>query len=469
MDRGKEFTKNTIILFVGKFATQFISLLLLPLFTRYLLTEDYGIIDLLQTYITLFVPILTLRIDSAVFRFLIDKRENEEEKKRILSNITFLLFIGIIFTTSLFAVIFKLMNVKYLIYAIVNLLILMVSSVFLQMLRGLGKNKEYSIGSIITGTITLVMNVVFIVFLSKGAESILIASSVANFVCILYCLFTVKLYKYVKVRAINKKEIKEILYYSLPMIPNALSWWVINASDRTIISSFLGVAFNGIYTVSCKFSNILNSIFSVFNMSWQETASLHVDDEDRDLFFTNIINKLLIFFSSISLLIVGFLPFVYNILIGEGYMDSYKYIPILLYANSWSVLISLIGGIYVAKKKTKQIASTTIWSAILNILINVLLIKYIGLYAACISTLLSYMIVGVYRYIDCQKYVKLKLDKRIFILFTVVFMTSTIMYLKNNMIINVLNLILVSSFSLFFNKDIIRKIISKITAKETAK
>ena len=68
MNRNKEFIKNTVILFLGKFTTQFISLLLLPLFTHYLLTSDYGAVDLLQTYITLFIPILTLRIDSVAFR-----------------------------------------------------------------------------------------------------------------------------------------------------------------------------------------------------------------------------------------------------------------------------------------------------------------------------------------------------------------------------------------------------------------
>ena len=81
--RNKEYYKNTVILFIGKFVTQFMSIILLPLFTRYLLTEDYGYVDLIQTYLSLFVPILTLRMDSAVFRFLIDARKDEEKKAKI--------------------------------------------------------------------------------------------------------------------------------------------------------------------------------------------------------------------------------------------------------------------------------------------------------------------------------------------------------------------------------------------------
>ena len=188
-------------------------------------------------------------------------------------------------------------------------------------------------------------------------------------------IWKTNLFAKIETKLINKTTIKELLAYSCPMIPNALSWWIVNVSDRTIISIFLGSSFNGIYSVSCKFSNIINSIFSIFNMSWQETAVLHIEDKDKDEFFSNMIDKLLMLFSATSLLIIAILPFVYNWIIGVDYHSSYKFIPILLYANLWSILINLIGGIYVAKKKTKEIAITTLISSILNIVINLIFIK----------------------------------------------------------------------------------------------
>lgn len=462
MDRNREFVKNTVILFIGKFATQFMSLLLLPLFTHYLLSEDYGIVDLFQTYISLFIPILTLRIDSAIFRFLIDKRNDENGKKKVVSNILLILLMGLVPTFILGLIIFNFLNIKYIGYVIVNLLILMLSSVVLQILRGLGKNKEYSIASIITGATTLIGNVILILCFNIGAESILISSSIANFICVLYVCIKVKIVNLIDLKSIDKKEIKNILKYSLPMIPNSLSWWVVNVSDRTIISTFLGVAYNGIYTVSCKFSNILNSVYSIFNMSWQETAILHIKDMDKDEFFSKMINKIFMFFSSISILIIAFLPFVYDIIIGDNYISSYSYIPILLYANSWNVLIGLIGGIYVAVKRTKEIANTTIMSAALNIIINIILIKFIGLYAAAISTLISYLIIGIYRYIDCKKYVNLKLDFKVIILFTIIFIISSILYIININYLCILNLFFVSIYVIILNRDMINIILRKI-------
>ena len=95
MNRKNEFIKNNAILFIGKIATQFITFFLLPLYTNKLATKDYGTIDLIQTYISLLVPVLTLRLDSVVFRFLIDKRDNKDEIQEVVSNTSFLLILGI--------------------------------------------------------------------------------------------------------------------------------------------------------------------------------------------------------------------------------------------------------------------------------------------------------------------------------------------------------------------------------------
>lgn len=465
MNRNKEFLKNTVILFIGKFASQFMSLLLLPLFTHCLITEDYGMVDLFQTYISLFVPVLTLRMDSAVFRYLVEKRKCESGIKEVISNVVFLLFIGLSFTLLTTIILLIFIKIQYAQYLIINLLILMMSNVLLQILRGLGNNRSYSFVSIITGVTSLLSNVILIIVLKKGAESILISSSLANLICIIYVITSIKLFKYIDIKVINKNKIKELLKYSLPMIPNSLSWWIVHVSDRTVVSFFLGVAYNAVYAIACKFSSILNSIFNIFNMSWQETTSLHIDDKDKDIFFSNMINKLVLFFGMISLLIIGILPFIYDFVIGKNYVESYKYIPLLLYANIGNVLSTLIGGIYLALKKTKEIATTTIISAIINIVVNLILIKYIGLYAAVISTLISYVYLCIYRYIDSKKYLTLKLNFKKMLLFTSIYTISSFIYLYNNCFLNIINLVIIIMYSYLENKKLIKEYSLKLYKK----
>lgn len=464
MNKNKELVKNTIIIFIGKFCTQFITLLLLPLYTHFLSTEDYGYIDLIQTYLTFFIPLILLKIDAGIFRFLIDARKSEEEKNKIITNGIFIMFVELIISTILFAVAVKIFSIKYSILIVMNLISLSVLTFLLQIVRGIGKNKQYSFSSIIAAIVTIVLNLIFLVGFHKNGKYVLIASLISNIICTIYLLIANKILKNVKIKYIDKKLIKDLLKYSIPMIPNELSWWIVHVSDRTIISYALGVAANGIYSVSCKFSNILSSIFNIFNLSWQESAALHINDTDKDEFFSNVINKVFNLFICFCIGILACLPFVFELLIKDSYREAYKYVPILLLANIFSVLIGLIGSIYVAKKMTKEVAKTTMIAAIINLTIDIALIKVIGIYAAAISTLVSYMLLAIYRYIDVQKYVKVKIRKKNIVVNSIVFILVVVLYLYNNIALNVINLLLCILYAIIVNKELLiefKKVIGK--------
>ncbi len=465
MQKENEYAKNTIILLIGKFATQCMSLILVPLYTYYLTTSDYGTVDLIQTYITLFVPIVTLKFDSAAFRFLIDARNSENEKKKIISNIILVLIIALVVVAFLFWPISIAANVKYRIAVFVNILVLMVSNILLQFLRGVGKNKEYTIAAIISAVTTLIVSVVLIIGLSYNASSLLIASSVANIISLIYITCSLKLRKYIDFGLIDKKCIGELLQYSIPMIPNQLSWWIVNVSDRSLIAIFGGTAFNGIYTVSCKFSNLVNTVFGIFNMSWQETASLHVKDEDRDIFFSEMINKLFLLFASLSLLLISVLPLAFNILVGPDYSESYNYIPILLTAGIFNVLISLLGGVYVAFKKVRQVANTTILSAIINFTVNLLFISRYGLYAASYSTLIAYATLAISRLFDIQRYVAIKLNFKKLLPTVAILAISIFAYYYQNIYLNVIIFCVSALYSLIYNWDTIKEFLNPFLKK----
>lgn len=465
MSKGKAFIKNTSLLLLGKFSSQLVTFLLLPLYTNSLLASDYGLVELLQTYISLFVPVLTLRQDAAIFRYLIDVRGEKTKEESIITNSIVCLIIEILIFSLAFFVIIQFIQFKYNWTIFINIVILMCSGIILQILRGVGDNKNYTIASIIIATTTMVSNILFIKVLKFDASSILISSSIANVIGTLYVIFKQKTYKYIKIGSINKKQMIEMLKYSIPMIPNGLSWWVINVSDRTIISMIINTAANGIYSVSCKFSNLLNSLFSVFSMSWQETASIYIQDKDREFFFSKMINQIFRLFASISLGLLIFIAISFDVIIGEQYLEAYKYIPILLLSNVFNVLMGLLGGIYIALKMTKKISTTTIISAILNIVINLSLIKFIGLYAASVSTLVTYIVISIIRYLDIRKTIKIKLDIKSLIIFLLVYCLMTLVYYKNNIILNIISLLGILVYLYFYNVDIIKTIIEKIKEK----
>ena len=171
MSRGKELVKNTIIILIGRVSTQLLSFFMMPLYTHYINTSDYGYVDLIQSYIALIVPIIILRFDSAVFRFLIDAREDKKEKNNIITN-TFLVFIvQIMIFVILFLVLSRFFKFEYLIYIILNVIFMAIAQVLMQMARGVGDNLGYAISSIIAGGITIITNLICIFKFKLGGES----------------------------------------------------------------------------------------------------------------------------------------------------------------------------------------------------------------------------------------------------------------------------------------------------------
>lgn len=461
MSKQNELIKNTFIIFLGKISTQFLSFFLLPIYTNYLSTGDYGFVDLILTYISLFVPVITIQQEMATFRYLIDYRNDKKKISSIISTSIRNTFIYIALFLILFLIASLFIKIKYSIYILVNIIVCIFANLFLQIARGLGKNIHFSIASFITGLTTFVSNIILICIMNIGAKGMLISMSLANTICIIYLFISLKLHKYFKISNYDKDLSKKMIKYSLPLVPNGISWWFINVSDRTIISLILGVSANGIYAVANKFPSIISSFLGIFNLSWTESASLHINDDDRDEFFSSVANNILKIFSSMCLLLIVVLPLIYKYFIGIKYLDSYNYIPIFLIGTLCSCIVSVYSAIYIAKKMTKQVAYTSIASAIINIVINVIFIKFIGLYAAAISTALSYLIMMIYRHFDLKKYVKIKYSKLIVLSVIIMFILSMTLYYINNFYLNVLNLILVIIYSLIINRNNILIVLKK--------
>lgn len=455
MNKKKELAKNTLIILAGKVCTQFVSFFLLPLYTAVLVSEDFGLVDLVTTYVGLLVPIITLQLESALFRYLVDVRDNEIEKKSIISNV----FIGVLIQIMIFLILYisilLFIDIKYEYYICSMIIATIFSNVLLQISRGLGDNIGYSIGSVIAGTLTIILNLMLLLVFKLGPSGMFISTIFANMICGIFIFTRLKLTKYIDLKCLNKEAITRLLRYSIPLIPNGVIWWIINVSDRTIVSIFLGNSANGIYAIANKFSGIFISVYNIFNISWTESASLHINSEDRDEFFSTTISGMFKLFGVICLGIIVGIPFVFPIIINSQYSLAYNYIPILMVATLLNVFVGLVSAIYVAKKLTKEIAKTSFLSGVINIIGNLIMIKYIGIYGAAISTLLSFFIMAIYRYIDVQKYVKIKLDKLMLAHMTLVFTVSIYLYYKNNTILNVLNLIIMLIYTYYYNKKTI--------------
>ena len=145
------------------------------------------------------------------------------------------------------------------------------------------------------------------------------------------------------------------------------------------------------------------------------------------------------------------MQFAFNILINEKFAEAYYQIPILILGSVFNILVSFVGSIYVAKKLTKEIAKTSVISAVINIFVNIVLIKSIGLYAASISTVIAYALMFIYRWIDVKKYVKFNVNKILMFALTIMYGITIFTYYLKNTMISVVVLVIVVIFSIITN------------------
>ena len=448
---SKELIKNSLIILLGKGSTQFIVFLMLPLYTYVLSTSEYGTMDLITTYVTLLAPLISLQLENAIFRYLIDNRNDEQNIKYYISSGMFCLLILMVIGFCGINVVSYFCNIQYGSYLSVLVIITMFSNYFLSIIRGLGKNIEYAKGSIITGIISVICNLVLLLIFKFGIVGVFISQIVSNIVCCIYCLWKMDLLSIIKIKYFSKSIMITQLRYSLPLVPNSINWWIINASDKTLVSLFLGTSFNGIYSVSNKFSAAYIAVYNIFNLSWAESASLHIDDDDKDEFFSTTFNNMYKIFYCLAIMLVTFLPFVFNILVDSKYIESYKYIPFLIFGSILNVIVGLLSGIYIAKKLTKEVAITSLFAAIINVITNFLIIKKVYIWAAVISTIIAFGTMTIYRFIDVRKYLKLKVDYKFLLISIVLYIVVTFVYLKNIFLLNILNLLLCTGISIMFN------------------
>jgi len=465
MNKKKQLAKTTVIIFFGKVCTQLISFFLLPLYTAYLTTKEYGIVDLIQTYVTLLVPIITLELEMSIFRYLIDARGKEKDTNKLISSNFFILGISLTIFSIIYFIVTLFFDLPFPFIIWIDIIVCVLSGNFLQIARGFGKTLDFSISSIIAGITTVISNIILICIFGMQAEGMIISMALANFLCSLYLFVRLKLYSKIKKSLVDKKLLKEMYAYSIPLVPNSISWWIVNVSDRSIITWILGVGANGLYAISNKFPTIISSLIGIFNLSWAESASLYINSPDRDKFFSDISNTVMNLFVSLGVGMIACMPFVFPIMVNTKFAGAYNYIPPLILATIFNAGVCLYNQIYLAKKLSKQVASTAVMGAIINIVINLVFIKYIGLYAACISTAIAYFSMFYYRHIDIKKYVNITYEKYMILKSALIISFAFFCYYVDNLYLNIFSLIVICLYALLSNKSFLLGIFNTVKKK----
>ncbi len=463
MSRESNLVKNTAILGIGAIFSKGLIFLMIPFFSRWLSVDDYGSFDLFSAYITLLIPFMTLSSGEAIFRFLLDAKQADEQKK-IVTNGLLIFATGNTITIALAMLYFFHTTQNVAIPFCCFLFSEALNQFVLTYLRGIKQLTRYTICNMLS----MIGITIFVTLLVKvcglGLSGMLYGYALGYFVSSVFALFTTNFFQYIDFSLINNKKVYSLIQYSAPLIPNAISWWIVNASDRTIIKIFLGTAANGIYAIAYKVPSLCTTLFNVFNVSWQENVVLAMNDNDREVYFKKIFTNMVKILVSICscILCIDFILFHY--IFDIKYFEGMKYAPILVSSCIFTVISQFFGGLFIGLKMPKYNGSTSIMAAVVNILTHLLLVKFVGLYAAAISTIVSFIVLCVVRLAIIKKKFSFSFDKEI-LLYLAIYLYFLTMHYLDNMIFNWINLAISAVFFVVVNKNYVMKITSKLIKK----
>lgn len=470
MSREKSLMKNTIILAIGTFLPRIINLATTPIITSTISTEAVGYIDVVTTIIlALIVPIGTLQLEQALFRFLIDAKTDDERRRVITTGYSLIALIMIIIglvclfvPVTGFTGIYKLLLIGY-------IWIEIMSQMSRFVLRAFSMYKEYSVFAAIAVIVNFVSIFICLVVLKTGYMGVIISLALADIVGMLYVLFTSNIFKYFNLKYLNYELGKDMLRFSIPFVPNMVSWFINQLSDRWLIAIFLGNAANGVYMMANKIPSIVNILYPAFNMAWTESASRSISDDDTEKYYSKMFKMLFYVISAGTACLTAISPFLFVILCRNVNLNvALYYTPTLIIATYFYCFAQFFSSIYIAVKSGKSMSITTTVAAVINVVINLLFLNLIGVQAAVISTFVANLSLAGYRYYDINKnYYKLKVNKRIVILTGIILLINSLLSLSGNNILMVLNLVIAGSYAYFIAGDIVGGMVKSVINKKS--
>lgn len=407
----KRLSKNTILLFIGKAGSSIIGLLLLPFYTKYLSTAEYGTYDLINTYALILLGFVGCCISDSLFVY--SKNESEENRSYYFSSgLIFFIFSSLLYSILIYFIvnIGKNFSYKNVFFDEIIWIFLLMLSYFVQyytqsFCQSIDKIKTYSITGLIQ-TITLTSCSLFLVPNYK-LEGYLYSVVISNIITSLYTIIASKSYIYFSIKKIKLSYIKKLLSYGIPLIPNGIMWWLVNGLNRPVMETYLGLSALGLYAVANKFPSLLSFLFNIFGNALGISVLEEFNKDSFNKFFNNIFKISFFIMFILGILISSLSKFILQIFASPEYIDGWKLIPILTLAALLQNYSGMLGNIFMAIKKSKYFFYSSLYGGAVSILATFVFVKYWGIYGAAFAVVASFMAMFIIRLKYSWKYINM--------------------------------------------------------------
>ena len=465
MSRVGSLARSFVVLGIGNILPKIAGFVTLPILTGCLTTDAYGTYDLINTIVSLLIPLSTLQIQTAVFRYLIDSRDDEASVTEIVSSaLAFAVLFSVIVLAGYMVVtggLDFLVRIWICAYYIFEVLVV----VFRQVARGLGLNKIYTFSAGLQSLTQIILCLLLVFGFGFGLVGSVAMVACSTAVACAGLFYRLKIWSLFSLSEVNSACVKRLLRYSWPMVPNQLSLWVMRLSNRLFIAFFCGVTANAMFAAAFKIPQILSLAQSTFQMAWQENASVFSKDADSDEYYSAMFGAFFGLSVGVASLTVAVTPLLFMLLIHGEYQDAYFQIPLLIIAMLFSSLISFYDGICVAREMTKVIGLSALVGALINLSLCAVLIPNLGVTGASIAMLISYGLLFLYRAYDASKYVAVDYEIPKIVASLAIVLVQCFVCARQNLPLDIFNILIGLLLFCVLNRKIILQTTSKIVSK----
>lgn len=407
---------NSIKTYLKRFSTYFIvdsinkslPFLIMPILAAYLSTSEFGLVSNFSAIIQIAYAFIAL---NTYTKLSTDYYKSEGKVSSLYTNLTnlnfvmcgFVLLVIVLFNQLIEKAFFLSLEWQVIAVCIAAGMVLMNMCATLLQMRG--KPIKYGIvqlGQSFSFFILCILLVVVLQWSWKGRIYASFISYVSVGLIVLFLVFYKKLYQS---KLADTKLVYTYFLWGLPLLPHALSFWLKFGADKVIISNYLNLSENGIYSLALS----MGSVTSLFSTSFFNTYSPYfykklnefdnTDNIDRKQTIKSrlIKNSYLYLLGNgiVSIIAYFALALIINIFFKGDYLKAIPLLPFTLLTNFIGSFYTIYSGFLFYRGRTKLMGGITFSSALLQVALNFMLIPLLGVYGAIWSGIIVASIISI--------------------------------------------------------------------------
>jgi len=392
----KKILTQSLLYGTGNVATGLLHLAVIVILTRYLSKEGYGTYENAFVWFVLLSEILTLGFGSSLFRYYNLYKDPGERQKAVS---TALIFVVSVCLVSNFLIYLGRTHISdmlygtpsyadYLVYASVAAGLIVPGRLAQVYIRIMERPVFYNFAVLLRVGAILCSMYIMVVRMDMGAYGAILSLVVSNTVLALtlvpWLISRVKL-------SFSPGVLKGMLSFGLPYIPAGICMWVLSLSDRYLLTYYTSLEAVGLYSVAYRLGMVMALVLAGFQLAWPQFAYSLEHSDEGDAVYSRILTYLFVTMTAIGLLFSLFREELISLAATDDYLQAAHVIPFIAFAYSFEAIYTVTSLGAVFHRRTLYVALTCLTAAVMNIVLNIILIPRFGITGAALSTTVSYI------------------------------------------------------------------------------